>query len=48
MSEMILSYDNGEEIDFTVRGRGAKRTNRHLDGRIDPVAAKTKTKGKAL
>ncbi len=37
----------GEEIDFTVRGRGAKRSNRHLDGRVNPTAAKTKTKGKA-
>jgi acyl dehydratase len=37
----------GEEIDFTVRGRGDERTNRHLDGRIIPVAAKTRTKGKA-
>jgi acyl dehydratase len=36
----------GEEIDFTVRGRGEKRPDRHLDGRIDPVAAKTKPKGK--
>jgi acyl dehydratase len=35
------------EIDFTVRGRGAKRGNRHLDGRIAPVAAKTSPKGKA-
>jgi acyl dehydratase len=38
---------SGEEIDFTVRGRGAKRTNRHLDGRVNPVAAKTRNKGKA-
>lgn len=38
--------DQGE-IDFTVRGRGAKRSNRHLDGRITPVAAKTSPKGKA-
>lgn len=36
-----------EEIDFTVRGRGEKRGNRHLDGRVNPVAAKNKTKGKA-
>lgn len=36
-----------EEIDFTVRGRGDKRGNRHLDGRVVPVAAKTKPKGKA-
>jgi hypothetical protein len=32
------------EIVFTVRGRGAKRGNRHLDGRVLPVKAKTKTK----
>jgi acyl dehydratase len=44
---------DGDEIDFTVRGRGEKRGNRHLDGRVTPVAAKlragtTKTKtGKA-
>ena len=37
----------GEEIDFTVRGRGEKRGNRHLDGRVIPVAAKTSPKGKA-
>ena len=36
-----------EEIDFTVRGRGEKRGNRHLDGRVNPVAPKTRTKGKA-
>ncbi len=38
-----------EEIDFTVRGRGKKRGTRHLDGRVLPVKAKTKTqsKGKA-
>jgi acyl dehydratase len=39
--------DRGAEIDFTVRGRGEKRGNRHLDGRVNPVAAKTRTKGKA-
>ena len=38
---------SGGEIDFTVRGRGEKRGNRHLDGRITPVAAKTSPKGKA-
>jgi acyl dehydratase len=38
---------DGEEIDFTVRGRGAKRSNRHLDGRVNPVTAKSKPKGKA-
>jgi len=38
---------SGEEIDFTVRGRGEKRGNRHLDGRINPTAAKSKPKGKA-
>ncbi|HEX4731728.1 MAG TPA: MaoC/PaaZ C-terminal domain-containing protein [Solirubrobacterales bacterium] len=31
-----------EEIDFTVRGRGDKRSNRHLDGRVRPVAAKSR------
>jgi acyl dehydratase len=36
----------GDEIDFTVRGSGAKRSNRHLDGRIKPVAAKTRTQTK--
>jgi acyl dehydratase len=35
-----------EETDFTVRGRGDKRTDRHLDGRIIPVAAKSRTKTK--
>jgi acyl dehydratase len=34
----------GEEIDFTVRGRGETRGNRHLDGRVIPTAAKSKTK----
>jgi acyl dehydratase len=34
--------DQGEEIDFTVRGRGDKRSNRHLDGRVRPVAAKSR------
>jgi acyl dehydratase len=43
----FATQDSGEEIDFTVRGRGAKRSNRHLDGRTIPTAAKTKTKGKA-
>jgi acyl dehydratase len=43
----FTTQDKGEEIDFTVRGRGEKRGNRHLDGRIDPVAAKTSPKGKA-
>jgi hypothetical protein len=38
---------DGGEIDFTVRGRGEKRGTRHLDGRINPVAAKTSPKGKA-
>jgi len=40
----FATRDDGEEIDFTVRGRGAERANRHLDGRVTPVAAKTKTK----
>jgi acyl dehydratase len=39
--------EQSEEIVFTVRGRGAKRGNRHLDGRILPVKAKTKTQSKA-
>jgi acyl dehydratase len=43
----FATQDRGEEIDFTVRGRGEKRGNRHLDGRINPVAAKTSPKGKA-
>jgi acyl dehydratase len=38
---------DGEEIDFTVRGRGTKRGNRHLDGRVLPVKAKSKTQSKA-
>jgi acyl dehydratase len=37
----------GEESVFTVRGRGKKHGNRHLDGRILPVKAKTKTQSKA-
>ncbi|HEX4305734.1 MAG TPA: MaoC/PaaZ C-terminal domain-containing protein [Solirubrobacterales bacterium] len=48
----FAAQDQGEEIDFTVRGRGEKRGNRHLDGRANPVAAKVNpnkrsTKGKA-
>jgi acyl dehydratase len=43
----FATADKGDEIDFTVRGRREKRSNRHLDGRINPVAAKTRTKGKA-
>jgi acyl dehydratase len=31
-----------EEIDFTVRGRGAKRGDRHLDGRVKPKTGKAK------
>ncbi len=38
---------SGEEIDFTVRGRGEKRADRHLDGRVLPVTAKTGTKTKS-
>jgi acyl dehydratase len=38
---------SAEEIDFTVRGRGAKRDVRHLDGRVVPTAAKAKPKGKS-
>ncbi|MBS1892043.1 MAG: hypothetical protein JST59_12170 [Actinobacteria bacterium] len=45
--EFATSEGDKEEIDFTVRGRGAKRSNRHLDGRVTPVAAKTSPKGKA-
>jgi MaoC like domain len=41
-----LPGGGGEEIDFTVRGRGDKRSNRHLDGRVRPVTPKTKAKGK--
>jgi acyl dehydratase len=36
-----------EEIVFTVRGRGKKRGTGHLDGRVLPVKAKTKTQSKA-
>jgi acyl dehydratase len=43
----FATADDGEEIDFTVRGRGAKRSNRHLDGRVDPVAPKSKSTTKA-
>jgi acyl dehydratase len=39
--------EQDQEIDFTVRGHGGKRTIRHLDGRINPVAAKTRTTNKA-
>jgi hypothetical protein len=42
-----LAGGGGTEIDFTVRGRGEKRGNRHLDGRVRPVTPKTKSKGKA-
>ncbi|HXF29952.1 MAG TPA: MaoC/PaaZ C-terminal domain-containing protein [Solirubrobacterales bacterium] len=38
--------EQGGEIVFTVRGRGKKRGNRHLDGRVLPVKAKTKGKAK--
>jgi acyl dehydratase len=41
------SGPGAEEIDFTVRGRGEKRGNRHLDGRVSPVTPKSKPKGKA-
>ena len=45
----FATTDSGEsdEIVFTVRGRGKKRGNRHLDGRVLPVKAKTKTQSKA-
>jgi acyl dehydratase len=39
--------EQSEEIVFTVRGRGKKRGDRHLDGRVLPVKAKTKTQSKA-
>ena len=41
-----VGIDN-EEIDFTVRGRGKKRGDRHLDGRVLPVKAKSRTQSKA-
>jgi acyl dehydratase len=41
-----IGIDN-EEIVFTVRGRGKKRGTRHLDGRVLPVKAKSKTQSKA-
>jgi acyl dehydratase len=40
-------HQGDDEIDFTVRGRGEKRSSRHLDGRVTPVAAKTRTRSKA-
>ncbi len=43
----FATREAGEEVDFTVRGRGEKRGNRHLDGRLNPVAPKTRPKGKA-
>jgi acyl dehydratase len=43
----FATSDEGEEIDFTVRGHGEKRDNRHLDGRVTPIAPKTSPKGKA-
>jgi acyl dehydratase len=45
--EFATADAGGEEIDFTVRGRGKKRGTRHLDGRVLPVKAKTKTQSKA-
>jgi acyl dehydratase len=45
--EFATADDGDGEIDFTVRGRASKRGNRHLDGRILPVKAKTKTQSKA-
>jgi acyl dehydratase len=50
--EFATSDGDKDEIDFTVRGRGDRRGNRHLDGRVDPVAAKSRSarkpnKGKA-
>jgi acyl dehydratase len=46
--EFATADGEGEEIDFTVRGRGKKRNaGRHLDGRVLPVKAKSKTQSKA-
>jgi acyl dehydratase len=44
--EFATSEDD-DQILFTVRGRGAKRDKRHLDGRVVPTAAKSKPKGKS-
>ena len=38
----FASADDGDEIDFTVRGRGEKRSNTHLDGRVKPMTGKAK------
>ena len=38
----FATADQGQEIDFTVRGRGAKRGDRHLDGRVKPKTGKAK------
>jgi acyl dehydratase len=43
----FATADNAGEIDFTVRGRGERPSNRHLDGRINPVAAKNNPVKKA-
>ncbi len=45
--EFATSDVDDGEIDFSVRGRGKKRGDRHLDGRVLPVKAKTKTQSKA-
>ncbi|MBS1888336.1 MAG: hypothetical protein JSU06_14220 [Actinobacteria bacterium] len=38
----FASADDGDEIDFTVRGRGEKRSSRHLDGRVKAKTGKAK------
>jgi acyl dehydratase len=45
--EFATTGADSDEITFTVRGRGQNRGNRHLDGRVLPVKAKTKTQSKA-
>jgi acyl dehydratase len=45
--EFATADGENEEIDFTARGRGKKRGTRHLDGRVIPVKAKSKTQSKA-
>jgi acyl dehydratase len=44
--EFATTDRQDDEIDFTVRGRDKKRGNRHLDGRVLPVKAKSKGKAK--
>jgi acyl dehydratase len=45
--EFATTDRRDSEIDFTVRGRDKRRGNRHLDGRVLPVKAKSKTQPKA-